>query len=86
MQRSKPRDVVQQPSEHKNRRQQDLSCQSGLYHLHNMGRSKRFLSSEDGKSIVQAIVMSRIDYCNSLLYGVAATNLSKLQRVQNAAD
>ena len=59
------------------------TCQSGLYHLHNMGRIKRFLSSEDGKSIVQAIVMSRIDYCNSLLYGVAATNLSKLQRVQN---
>ena len=29
--------------------------------------------------------MSRIDYCNSLLYGFAATNLSKLQRVQNAA-
>ena len=29
--------------------------------------------------------MSRIDYCNSLLYGVAATDLSKLQRVQNAA-
>ena len=50
-----------------------------------MGRIKRFLSSEDGKSIVQAIVMSRIDYCNSLLYGVAATNLSKLQPVQNAA-
>ena len=43
------------------------TCQSGLYHLHNMGRIKRFLSSEDGKSIVQAIVMSRIDYCNSLL-------------------
>ena len=61
------------------------TCQSGLYHLHNMGRMKRFLSFEDRKSIVQAIVMSRIDYCNSLLYGVAATNLSKLQRVQNAA-
>ena len=29
--------------------------------------------------------MSRIDYSNSLLYGVAATSLSKLQRVQNAA-
>ena len=61
------------------------TCQSGLYHLHNMGRMKRFLSFEDRKSIVQAIVMSRIDYCNSLLYGVAATNLSKLQRVLNAA-
>ena len=62
------------------------TCQSGLYHLHNIGRIKRFLSFEDRKSIVQAIVMSRIDYCNSLLYGVAATNLSKLQPVQNAAD
>ena len=29
--------------------------------------------------------MSRIAYGNSLWYGVAATNLSKLQRVQNAA-
>ena len=61
------------------------TCQSGLYHLHNMGSMKRFLTFEDRKSIVQAIVMSRIDYCNSLLYGAAATNLSKLQRVQNAA-
>ena len=43
------------------------TCQSGLYHLHNMGRMKSFLSFEDRKSIVQAIVMSRIDYCNSLL-------------------
>ena len=61
------------------------TCQSGLYHLHNIGRTKRFLSFEDRNSIVQTIVKSRIDYCNSLLYGVAATNLSKLQRVQNAA-
>ena len=61
------------------------TCQSGLYHLNNIGRIKRFLTFEDRKLIVQAIVMSRIDYCNSLLYGVAATNLSKLQRVQNAA-
>ena len=61
------------------------TCQSELYHLHNIGRIKRFLSFEDRKSIVQAILMSRIAYGNSLWYGVAATNLSKLQRVQNAA-
>ena len=36
------------------------TCQSELYHLHNIGRIKRFLSFEDRKSIVQAIVMSRI--------------------------
>ena len=61
----------------------NMTCQSGLYHFHNIRRIKRFL--EDRKSIVQAITMSRIDYCNSLLYGVTATNLTKLQLVQNAA-
>ena len=61
------------------------TCQSVLYYLHNIRRIKRFLSFEDRKLIVQAVVMSRIDYCNSLLFGVSATHLSKLQRVQNAA-
>ena len=74
MERSEPRDAI------------NMTCQSGLYHLHNIGRIKRFLSFEDRKSIVQVIVMSRIDYCNSLLYGVAATNFSKLKPVQNAGD
>ena len=60
-------------------------CHSGRYHLHNIRRIKRFLGFEDRKSIVQAIVMSQIDYCNSLLNGVTATNITKLQRVQNAA-
>jgi hypothetical protein len=30
-----------------------------------------------------AIVQSRLDYANSLLYGTASSNLHKLQRVQN---
>ena len=37
------------------------------------------------KSIVQAIIMSRLDYCNGLLYGTPAVHLGKLQRLQNAA-
>ena len=37
------------------------------------------------KTAVQALVGSRIDYCNSILYGVSGKFLQKLQRVQNAA-
>ena len=43
------------------------------------------MSYDDRKSIVQTVIMSRTDYCNNLLVGVPSTQLSKLQRLQNAA-
>ena len=49
-------------------------CQSGLYHLHNIGHIKRYLTFEDRESIVQAIVMSRIDYCVVLLLRTLASS------------
>ena len=35
--------------------------------------------------IIHALITSRVDYCNSLLYGLPATQLNKIQRVLNAA-
>jgi hypothetical protein len=61
------------------------TCQSVVYHLHNIRRIRKFLSCEDRKSVIQALIMSRIDYCNSLLFGVRDVHLSKLQRLQNTA-
>ena len=37
------------------------------------------------KCLVQCFVISRLDYCNSLLYGIPEESLDKLQKVQNAA-
>jgi hypothetical protein len=36
-------------------------------------------------SVAVAIVQSRLDYANSILFGTSAYNINKLQRVQNAA-
>jgi len=42
-------------------------------------------TSEAAKTLVHAFVSSRLDYCNSLLYGISDGLQTKLQTVQNAA-
>ena len=43
------------------------------------------LSTDTTKALVHAFVTSRVDYCYSLLYGLPASHLNKVQRVLNAA-
>ena len=58
---------------------------AAFYHLYNIPRIREYLSRENTETLIHAFVSSRIDYCNSLLYGVPNCDLHKLQRVQNAA-
>ena len=50
-----------------------------------MSKIKSFLTFEQIRTAVSALVFSKIDYCNSLYFGVNATLLIKLQYVQNSA-
>ena len=46
---------------------------------------RRYISTKVTQTLIQSMVMSHLDYGNSLLYGISEQLLSKLQRVQNAA-
>ena len=59
-------------------------CSSSYKLLRNLASVRKFLSPDDLRILVQSIIVSRIDNCNSLLYGVLACNLNKLQKLQNA--
>ena len=58
---------------------------AAFFHLFNIRRIRKFLSFDNTQVLVNALVTSRLDYCNSVLYGLPATELQKLQRIQNAA-
>ena len=48
-------------------------------------RIRKYFTSEATQSLVHAIIMGRLDYCNSLLFNTPATHIGKLQRIQNCA-
>ena len=54
-------------------------CKGALYHLRNIARIRKCLTSKSTEILVHAFVSSKLDYCNSLLYGVPKFQLQKLQ-------
>jgi hypothetical protein len=60
-------------------------CKAAFFYLHNIRRIKKYLSKDCLLTLVHAFITSRLDYCNSLLYGITKEQLCKLQRVQNAS-
>ena len=60
-------------------------CRSGYAQLRNIGHIRRYLTNSATKSLVSGLVTSRMDYCNSLLYGLPNTLINKLQNIQNTA-
>jgi len=60
-------------------------CCSCYYQLRQLRSVAQSLSAEAVKAVVHAFILSRFDYCNSLLTGVNDGLLRHLQSVQNAA-
>ena len=53
--------------------------------LREIASFRKYLTQDVTKTLVHAVVISHIDYANSLLFGISQHLVDKLQRVQNAA-
>ena len=52
-------------------------CHSGFYYLHNLRRIRKYLSLDCLVTLIHAFVTGRLDYCNSLMYGLPQCQITK---------
>ena len=60
-------------------------CQSAYFQLHNIAKIRHCLTVNACKTIVHALVTSKLDYGNAVLFGINGRLLNKLQMTQNSA-
>ena len=60
-------------------------CKQCFYHLRNVQQIRPYLTQDTAKMAVHAFVLSRLDYCNSIYFGLPQNLISRLQKIQNAA-
>ena len=61
------------------------TCKIAYMHLRQISAIRHLLTQEATQTLVCAFILSRLDYCNSLLSGCPKYLLDQLQRVQNSA-
>ncbi len=60
------------------------TARSCRFALHNIRKIRPFLTEHAAQLLIQALVISRLDYCNALLAGLPSNTIKPLQMIQNA--
>ena len=60
-------------------------CKCCYFELRKIASIRSFLTEKATTQLVTSLILSRLDYCNSLLAGLPSCELSRLQRIQNNA-
>ena len=53
------------------------------FHLHGIGRIRNLLTFDATAQLIHALITSRLDFCNSILYKLPNKQIERLQRIQN---
>ena len=62
-----------------------LICRKSFNEIRSISTIRKYLTLDATKSIVQALVCSRVDFNNSLYYGLPQKQIQRLQCIQNCA-
>ena len=60
-------------------------AQIAMFNLKRIRQIRKFLTSDACETLMLTLVMSHLDYCNSILLGVPAITIKPFQRIQNLA-
>mgnify|MGYP003487436921 FL=1 len=58
---------------------------TSFFHVRSLSKIRPYLTRKAACSVAVSLVLSRLDYCNSLLAGLPQMQIKRLQAVQNAA-
>ena len=61
------------------------TCKAAYIQIRHISSIRHLLTTQATQTLACSLVLSRLDYCNSLLSGCPQYLLDKLQKVQNAA-
>ena len=62
-----------------------MLCSKAYHGLYNIRQIQKYLDVDTTKTLINAFVISHIDYCNSLLVGLPDYQLARVQRIMNGA-
>ena len=60
-------------------------CRSTHFHLRNIGRIRNLITTDAAAQLIHALISSRLDFCNSILYNFPNNKIERLQRIQYQA-
>ena len=55
-------------------------CKTAYYHIYmeKINKIRKYLTDDTTKTLVHSLVTGRLDYCNSLYFGLASKSIYKL--------
>ena len=60
-------------------------CKACNFHFYRLSSIRRYITTYAARSVAQALITSRLDYCNSLLVNLTNTQMKRLKSMQHKA-